>query len=291
MTRIVFVHGIHQQGKTSESLRKEWLDALDPALRSAGYSGAAIRPDAPFYGDVLWEESDHQGGPAVAQGDAPATADGAAFLAEGLEEIVAKDERIEEDAVEDEEASLSSTTDQGILGMSRRTNAIARVIERISPLHGDWALKVLNQAWVYLKKPGAAEKVDAIVAPHFDEGPCIVVAHSLGTIVSFKLLRRLALEGRGFEVPLFVTLGSPLSLRTVRKALGPSFSPPEGVKRWLNAYDPDDFVALGQGLTKVTFSEGIENWGGVEGPNDDPHAISGYLGDSHVAQAIRDVLV
>ncbi|WP_159874285.1 hypothetical protein [Novosphingobium sp. 9U] len=286
----MFVHGIHQQGKSSEALRAEWLDALAPALQTAGYAGAALEPDVPFYGDVLWELSGRKGGPAVAQGDAPVSTGEEAFLSEGLEEIADRDARIDEDDVDAEEAVISATTDQGLLSMDRRSNAIARVIERVSPLHGDFALKVLHQAWIYLKKPGAAEQVDAIVAPHFDTGPVIVVAHSLGTIVSFKLLRRLALEGRGLEVPLFVTLGSPLSLRTVRKALGPAFTPPAGVKRWLNAYDKDDFVALGQGLTKSTFADGIENWADVAGPEDDPHAIRGYLSDAKVVAALREAL-
>lgn len=288
MTRIVFVHGIHQQGKSPEKLADEWLGALDPALHAAGYSGAALKPDIPFYGDVLYELSDRRGGPAVAQGVGGVPDEEAEFLSEGMEEIAAKDDRVDEAAID--AVADAIVTDQGLLSMSRRTNAIARVIEGLSPLHGDWALHVLHQAWVYLRKPGAGEQVDAIVAPHLSNGPAIVVAHSLGTIVSFKLLRRLALEGNPLEVPLFITVGSPLSLRTVRKALGPSFAPPKGVGRWLNAYDKDDFVALGQGLTRSTFAEGIENWGDVDNLKDDPHSIKGYLGDSKVAGAILKAL-
>lgn len=290
MTRIVFVHGIHQQGKSTESLRAEWLEALEPALASAGYAGPALVPDVPFYGDRLWELADRRGGPAVAQGAGEMPSDEAEFLARSLDEVVEKVDMVDESAVQAEEEKLSLAVDQGIFGMSRRANAIARVIEAVSPLHGDVALRVLHQAWVYLRKPGAAEEIDAIVAPHFKEGPCIVVAHSLGTIVSFKLLRRLALQGQPLDVPLFVTLGSPLSLRAVRGALGPAFAPPKGIGRWLNAYDVDDFVSLGQGLTRGTFAEGIENWGEVENLKDDPHAIKGYLGDAKVAGALLKVL-
>ncbi len=290
MTRIVFVHGIHQQGKSSQSLRDEWLDALGPALASAGYDGPALAPDVPFYGDRLWELADRQGGPTIAQGGGAVPSDEAAFLATSLDEVVQKVDAVDEAAVQAEEDKLGLAVDQGIFGMSRRANAIARVIESVSPLHGDVALRVLHQAWVYLRKPGAAEEIDAIVAPHFKDGPCIVVAHSLGTIVSFKLLRRLALQGQPLDVPLFITLGSPLSLRAVRGALGPAFAPPKGIGRWLNAYDVDDFVALGQGLTRGTFAEGIENWGEVENLKDDPHSIKGYLADAKVTSALLKAL-
>jgi pimeloyl-ACP methyl ester carboxylesterase len=56
--------------------------------------------------------------------------------------------------------------------------------------------------------------VDAKVRPALEAGPCIVVAHSLGTVVAFKLLR-----AHTQDVPLFVTLGSPLGLTSVQSAL------------------------------------------------------------------------
>jgi hypothetical protein len=285
MVKVVFVHGINQQGKTPEGLCAEWLGALAPALAKAGYAGAALTPATPFYGDVLFELASARADAVRAQGPGAASAGEEEFLAEGLEEIAAKDERVDGNeiaAIAEDEAVV----DQGLFAMDRRVNAIARVLERISPFHGDITSRLLRQAYVYLRQPGAAEQIDARVAPHFSDGPCVIVAHSLGTVVSFKLLRRMALEGRPLDVPLFLTLGSPLSLRTVRKALGPSFAPPKGVRRWFNAYDKDDFVALGQGLTRSTFAEGIENWGEVANTRDDAHGITGYLSDPKVAAAI-----
>ena len=292
MAKLIFVHGIKQEGKTAESLTAEWMDALRPALAKAGYAGADVIPAVPFYGDIL---ADLASGTAAlmaeAQGGAMplAGAEEAAFLAEGMEEIAAKNPRVDSNAVAKESEKIAATeppTAQGGFSPHNRIlNSVVRVLERLSPLHGDVTLRLLNQAYVYLRQPGAGDQIDARVAPHLADGPCVIVAHSLGTIVTFKLLRRLALEGRPLDVPLLVTVGSPLSLRTVRKALGPSFKPPAGIGHWLNAYDVDDFVALGQGLTKATFADGIENRQ-VENSGDDAHAIAGYLADAEIVKAI-----
>lgn len=291
--KLVFVHGINQQGKSSEKIRDEWSGPLNRRLAELGMP-AIPEPAAPFYGDVLFAATsgaatDHVAG--QGSGDAGGIAeDEAQFLEDAMNEIAAADARIDEGDV----ADVVAQGDVGPVGqgfpMHRRINAIVRVIERISPFHGDIALRVLKQAFTYLKRPGAGEEVDAIVAPHLRDGPTVIVAHSLGTIVSFRLLRRMALEGKPLEVPLFVTLGSPLSLRTVRSALGPKYLKPDLVGRWINGYDPDDFVALGQGLTGRTFCGGIDNIDDIENIKTDAHSIVGYISDRRVAAAIGEAL-
>src|SRR5690606_25891981 len=69
--------------------------------------------------------------------------------------------------------------------------------------------------------------------------PLVVVAHSLGTVVSFEALH----EYTG-PVALLVTLGSPLAtgaavLQRIRPAPPRT---PEVVTRWLNFWDRDDIV-------------------------------------------------
>jgi hypothetical protein len=105
-------------------------------------------------------------------------------------------------------------------------------------------------------------------------------------VVSFKLLRLLAASGNPAQVPLYVTLGSPLALSTVQRALGPSFATPAGINRWINARDPDDVISLNRGLGAPLFSTSIENIVDFENPGADAHAIPGYLSHPPVAQAI-----
>ncbi len=61
-------------------------------------------------------------------------------------------------------------------------------------------------------------------------------------MVAYNLLRR---EGQAqrWNVPLFVTLGSPLAVTAIRAKLAPNRRPP-CVGRWLNALDERDVVAL-----------------------------------------------
>jgi pimeloyl-ACP methyl ester carboxylesterase len=285
--RLVLVHGINQEGKSEDSIKTEWLDALEAGLEQAG----AIRSldvRAPFYGDTLAQSSGPRFTGIVAQG-ASADTDETTFLAAALSEqaqaagagarAIAAEERVLADQ------AGTAVTEQGF-PMDRRLNAILRVIERLSPLHGEVCMSLLKQAYAYLKRPGVDNDVDAIVRPVLDAGPAVVVGHSLGTVVTFKLLRQLALERRPIQVPLYVTLGSPLPLMAVQAALGPAFVIPSGVDRWVNAVDPDDLIALGRGLDATNFTARIENLLDIQNIRGDPHSIKGYIGDRRVGKAI-----
>ncbi|MEU8617462.1 alpha/beta hydrolase [Streptomyces sp. NPDC048623] len=97
------------------------------------------------------------------------------------------------------------------------------------------------------------QRIRARVADCLDpHGPNIVVAHSLGTVVALETLHEQALREHPVDVPLFVTLGSPLGIRT---AVGPRVRPhlgtPENVGRWLNFWDRDDLVAARPRLEDV----------------------------------------
>jgi len=304
--RLVLVHGINQQGKDPESLRRTWIEDLERGLdggRDGGLDGDRGRPGAladvevvmPFYGDLLFERSNAKAGGAIPQGDGGADDQAlAAFLAEGLKEQ-ADAEQISAAAIRNEqerlaaEAATLEVVEQGF-PMSRHINAIVSVLEKISPARGDLAVRLLGQAHAYLKKPGVAQAVDALVRPALADGPAVLVTHSLGTVVTFKLLRELAQAGSPVQVPLYVTLGTPLTLSTVQRALGPSFATPDQVGSWINLRDPDDFISLNRDLSPPRFSAAIENIGDFENPGDDAHAIPGYLTHPRVAQAVADAL-
>jgi hypothetical protein len=289
MKRLVLVHGINQQGKSADTLRREWLGHLNRAL---------VNPDAfrdvdvvaPFYGDELERLAGGGDVVAVSQGpDGTPNSDEAAFLAGALLET-AMAAGIGPSEIAAEQRLLAQQAgnlpqEQNIV-MNRRLNAIVRVLEKLSPLHGAIVMRVLKQAYSYLKRPSTTAGVDAIVRPTLEQMPSVIVSHSLGTIVTFKLLRRMALEGKLLAVPLYVTVGSPLPLLAVQAALGPVFGRPPGVQRWLNALDPDDFITLGKPLDDSTFAGGIDNIVDVENDPENGHAISGYLGDVRVASAI-----
>jgi hypothetical protein len=63
--RLVFIHGINQQGKSLNALRNAWLTALGIPLNAKH-----LDIDFPFYGDALVEAIDASGGHSYGDGRA-----------------------------------------------------------------------------------------------------------------------------------------------------------------------------------------------------------------------------
>jgi hypothetical protein len=91
---------------------------------------------------------------------------------------------------------------------------------------------------------GFAERMRAVVRAtiaDIDE-PFILVAHSLGTVIAYDVLREEA--SRSLQVPLLITVGSPLGVREIQDLVANPLGVPSGVGAWLNASDARDIVAL-----------------------------------------------
>src|SRR3546814_725059 len=67
-------------------------------------------------------------------------------------------------------------------------------------------------------------------------------------VCSSDLLAQWEAAGRAGQVRQFVTMGSPLALRTIRKRVPQPFRRPAFVAEWRNYYAATDLVAGGQGL-------------------------------------------
>jgi hypothetical protein len=275
--RVIFVHGINHQRQSSDYVRDEWLHALRQALDPADFDLVARQSiSVPYYGDVLWQCTE---GLTAAkeelqpQSAGAASGDEADFYRSVLTELA------DEKAIPVVESSEDAVA-QGPFYHNRRTIALARAVQALSPLHGRVLLRLLPQAFTYLSRMQATAAVDAIVRPHFQNGPCIVVAHSLGTIVTYKLMREL-----GQAAPLYLTIGSPLAVRAVQSKIGPPFGRRPAVQRWLNFFDQDDFVTVGKPLDRASFGAGVEN-SDVDNGDDDPHDFRRYLSHDDVARTL-----
>lgn len=124
-------------------------------------------------------------------------------------------------------------------------------------------------------------------------GPFVVVAHSQGSIIAYDVLRDL--DRRGFQVPLFITIGSPLGLQEVQDFLritdGDGLAVPDCVACWLNVADVLDPVAFDSDLSNdFTPSGAIRNLRRIglnpHSPRH-PHSGSGYLSIDEVRQSVR----
>lgn len=285
--RLILVHGINQEGKSEAKIKQEWLADLGAGLGDPAAT-ASLDVAAPFYGDVL-DQATRLGPAGVTAQGGGGDVDQTNFELAALEEQATAAGATPADIAQEQErqAQGNLVLEQNLI-MNSRLNAVLRVLQRFSPAHGGIVMRLLGQAYAYLKRPGVADLVDAKVRPVLEAGPAVVIAHSLGTLVAFKLLRQRSYERRPLDVPLLVTLGSPLTLTAVQAALGPAFLKPQGVARWVNGVNSNDLISLGVGLDASNFAAGIENLTGVSTVEDDPHAIKGYLGNADIATLVAD---
>lgn len=116
--------------------------------------------------------------------------------------------------------------------------------------------------------------------------PTVVVAHSLGTAIAYVALSKL----QAWPVPLFLTVGSPLGMRVLERALGP-YRKPACVARWLNVAERLDLVAVDGDLGDDV--AGVENICEV-GVNllapAHPHVAEGYLASPACRGAVTAAL-
>ena len=132
-------------------------------------------------------------------------------------------------------------------------------------------------------------------------GPYAVVSHSLGTVVAYDVLHEI---GRAIDVPLWVTLGSPLGIEEVKDHLAEDLranrprrpTVPPSVGLWRNFADPLDPVALDKSLgddfaprderrdVRIVNEHRRRLWGF------NPHSGVGYLGDAAVRETVRNAV-
>lgn len=287
---LLLVHGIAQQDYEERELLGIWTDhlldhGLDPAVL------AASEPQMAYYGsqlDVLTRGSLSTG---TAMGTDWADPE-VAFASKAMDEIAfacaISEADIEAVATEAEILAGARAIGQSTW-IGRRSVAIVSLLERVSPLRGRVAARVVRQAYTYLADRHARAEIDDLVRPRLQSRESVVVvSHSLGTVVAFSLLRELAANGAALRVPLFVTLGSPLAIREVQRWLGGSFELPANVDRWVNFLDPGDPVTLGRPL-RASFAAGIVDMT-VDNNTPNSHSIGGYLDDAALIEVLGKAL-
>ena len=299
MTRqLVLVHGRAQQDKEPGALKAEWLDALDAGLGKSGLRLPIGEADVrfPYYGDTLAQ---------LVTGVSPEVA--AAIVVRG--ETAADDERRFVRSV-----LLETQQRLGISDAELAAAAGPEVLER-GPLNWEWLQGILraidqhvphgsgasialftNDVYNYLHNDAVRQDIEAGISAALTPGvETVVVGHSLGSVITYNLLRRKG-EAKGWQVPLYVTVGSPLGVTAIREALK-SFATtrcPSCVAHWFNAMDVRDVVAL-YPLTPQHFAldpaePAIDNHTGVRNRTQNRHGIGGYLDDERVALEIYEAL-
>lgn len=281
--RLVFIHGMRQEGLVIADLLLAWRDSLYGKWDELGLERPNIEPEMPYYGDALDQLTRelHSGGQVIGRGG---TGGGPSPTEEAMIYEFAAANGVSDVEVR---AELGSEVVARGPANWEWVQAIGRVLEKRVPLFRKFGVSLVVQVDAYLNRPHVTTVIDDIVAPYLKAGPAVVVSHSLGTIVAYRLLRK-ANEG---AVPLLVTLGSPLGIIAVKERIRPpKLAQPSQVVRWLNGSDERDFVALYAKLDGSTFCGGIENIYDIHNRQEDAHSIIDYLADERIARAIHRAL-
>jgi hypothetical protein len=284
---LVMVHGRAQQGKDPVALEKEWSDALGYGLQRANATLPTGTTFAfPFYADRLMQLVKQSqvplGARAVQRG--PEADDEEEFRRAMLTDIAAGAGLSEADVGRElpDEAIARGPQNRELV------QALLRALDRIPGLNGVAIDTFTRDVYVYLTFPAVRDEVDQIVAGTIPDEPCVVLAHSLGTVVAYNVLSKRAAQP---ECLRLVTVGCPLAIVAIKNWLDKPIHSPVCVKHWFNAYDDRDVVAL-RPLDAANFGVDppIENKSDVNNFTDNRHGITGYLADPVVAQRIAEAI-
>jgi subtilisin family serine protease len=123
--------------------------------------------------------------------------------------------------------------------------------------------------------------------------PCIIIAHSQGSIISLEVLNDLAKSNAAVNVGQYVTIGSPLGITEVQDFLSVDpLSVPKSITAWSNFADPLDPVALDKGLGNEFSPDGfikddlVTNERSRSISDFNPHAAVGYLANQNVRKVV-----
>ena len=247
MAKIVGIHGVGQQLKGPETLLSDWLPALRDGVTAAG---AQVEDDVmvcAFYGGLF-----RPSGSTRSTGDFHYRASDISdreeieLLLAWWDEAVA----VEPQRVVSPDADVRLATPKSVQAALRalsRSSFFAGLAERA-------LIGSLKQVRRYLREPeirtAAQESVHRAVTPETR----VLVAHSLGTVVTYEALHRYAASENWQNASTLITLGSPLGIRNlIFEELQPEPAAgvgkwPERITRWINISDDGDVVALDKTL-------------------------------------------
>jgi len=183
-----------------------------------------------------------------------------------------------------------------------RATDVRGYILPLPPALRRWITRKLTRAFIrdvhdYLFVPERRKLMRQSVLERLQPGggPFVVIGHSQGSMIAFDVLSEL--DPDKYQVPLFVTIGSPLGIAEVqdqlKNLLGKrKLTVPRCVWRWLNVCDPSDPVAADETLADdYAGGSALED---LRATNLDspahPHSGTGYLRIEAVRRAVRDAV-
>jgi hypothetical protein len=275
MARIVAIHGIAQQFEGEATLKAAWLPALRSGLQLAGGRLDEDRDFAmAFYGDVFREKGKAVE-PAYSVEDLtdPSECD---LVVAWAEEAAKTDSNVQ--SLEARGKARTPRLVQRALDTLTQSRFFGGISERA--LIGD-----LKQVRSYMSDQSKRQEIQARLVACVRDDACIVIGHSLGSVVAYEVLA----AHPEWNIEVFITLGSPLGIHNViferlsPRPTGGIGAWPGKIKNWVNIADSGDVVALNKKLASL-FGREITDHLIHNGAT--AHDVSRYLTAKETGQAL-----
>lgn len=298
--KVIFIHGMNQQHHSAASIRQRWLHILQKGMRKhqqdARFSYLKRHIRIPFYGDLLsrynvrnileagtlmpqeWPSFPFRK-PAQPQLPAPVPRPGwrrptiTDFSQPGSSDTM------------DFRQKFNYFT---ALGKNVALRDFALLLNYFPTLHRTLLQRFLIETYLYLDNPDFMREVHERIARQLGgRKPCIVIAHSLGSVIAYNHL----IQHPELNVQRFITLGSPLAFQVIQSSLAQPVVRPKAIKGdWINFYSTDDYLtAIPLTEPPFKFEPEIINHG-IRTHIHRPHDITGYLLHPQVVEAILELL-
>lgn len=256
MAHVTFVHGIANK-PPAEDLLRVWRRALADAAEPLPLGDLGVTTSLVYWADLMYEKPQDDASAEEATGEAlldasgsaeqpqPANAEEAAFIAAVRARLTALS------AAQMTAAELPGTT-SGAQGTFERVPLPWFIKKRIMDIFlrdvhhylFDTEFAPPGRTPVHIQQTIRQRFVDAVCGQNVSR-PHIVVSHSMGTVIAYDCLKRVAACA---NVDGLITIGSPLGLDEIQDKLHPEWTRANGFPRervaadWINLYDRLDPV-------------------------------------------------
>jgi hypothetical protein len=279
MSDIVAIHGIFMNRRSRAEMTRVWGDAMVHGLENIRYPRAgSLEVEYAFYGH-LYNDGKAAAGASYQLSD----------LEPGLEQefFLAIGGAAEEDVQENNDAEDGQTQKVWLPDPLQRA---LRQIERHGIFDGVAAtsIRLVKQVGRYFQDQGFAQQVREELSAAMETKPRVLVAHSLGSVIAYDWLRRQSAT----SLTTFVTIGSPLGFRGIRRALHPdldiSLPPVPGVLTWVNIAAAEDAVATVKKLDGLFEGKVTDHL--ARNRRRTAHSAAVYLQNVHTSMALKAAL-
>ena len=282
---IVWIHGMNQQHKTAHTLLQHWLVILKQVLEKCGevdyFQYLQRHSRLAFYGDLLTRQHLQntlnastllpQHWPSFSSPHPVHLNRTPTPKIEHQAEIVKSPQL----TISDELSFNNKIKYISLLGKDLVFRDFASLINYFPKLHSSFIHRFLIEAYLYLSNPHFIHTVHARLHKQLHgTKPCIVIAHSLGSVIAYNYL----VQNPELNIQAFITLGSPLAFRVIQCHLQQPIQRPDALSGdWINFYSDVDFLsAFPLNQKPFEFNPSIINHQ-ISTDVAHPHLIDGYL--------------